>query len=139
MQKFLKNSVVKYLIVGWITTAIDIIIFLVLCKFTFLGNSVIGITFSNAISIIVSIVLAYFANKLYVYQLPFNTFTAEILGLLQFLLSRLFTTIIEVGGVFIALNVFHQSKLVGKIEIQFVVVFINYFLGKLIFLRNKKS
>lgn len=62
----------------------------------------------------------------------------EAREMFSFFVTRFFTMLIEVGGVYFALNVLGQTKLAGKIEIQFVVVSMNYALSKFVVFKNEE-
>ena len=57
-----------------------------------------------------------------------------------FIGARIATLVIEVGGVWLAVSVIGQDKMIGKLETQVLVVIGNYFISKfLVFTGNKED
>lgn len=139
IRKFIKSEMFRYLFIGGCTTLLDIALFIGLCQFTPLGNDKIGITVANTIAIILSIIFAYYTNKYFVFRKPYIDVKHEIKEMSSFFIARFFTMLIEIGGVYFALNVLGQPKLVGKIEIQFVVVVMNYVLSKFVVFKKDEG
>ena len=50
---------------------------------------------------------------------------------IKFVLGRLVTMVVEVGGVPFCVELLGQPKMVAKIETQVIVVIVNYFISKL--------
>jgi putative flippase GtrA len=48
----------------------------------------------------------------------------------KFVGARLATMVIEVGGVFLTVNLIGQDAMIGKLETQVIVIVGNYFISK---------
>ena len=95
---------------------------------------------SNVISIVLSILFAYVTNKLFVFHSKTNSFKELLYEMGKFIGARIATLVIEVGGVWLAVSVIGQDKMIGKLETQVLVVIGNYFISKfLVFTGNKED
>ena len=56
---------------------------------------------------------------------------ATVQEFIKFVLGRLVTMVVEVGGVPFCVELLGQPKMVAKIETQVIVVIVNYFISKL--------
>ena len=54
----------------------------------------------------------------------------------KFIGARLLTMVIEVGGVYLLVNIIGQDALVGKIETQVIVLVSNFFISKLLVFKS---
>lgn len=135
IKAFLTNmntEVIRYIIVGGCTTLVNLIVFTVMCKFL---N--IDVTLSNFVSVVTSIIFAYITNKIFVFQSKCETIQQLISEASKFIGARLLTMVIEVGGVFLLVNIIGQTN-DWKIETQCIVLISNYVISKfLVFKINK--
>lgn len=130
--KSARGESIRYLFIGGCTTLVNFVIFALMTK---LLN--IEITVSNVTSIAASILFAYAANKLFVFRSCCSSILALLFEFVKFVGSRLFTMAVEVGGVFLFVNVIGQDSLIGKTETMVVVIAGNYFISKFIVFRHK--
>ena len=139
-KKIIYSEAFMYLFIGGCTTLVNLVVFSVLTYGTSLGNSDLGITISNVISIVLSILFAYVSNKLFVFHSKTNSFKELLYEMGKFIGARIATLVIEVGGVWLAVSVIGQDKMIGKLETQVLVVIGNYFISKfLVFTGNKED
>ena len=122
----------RYLIVGGLTTLINFGLFTLL-------NEIMGVdsTVSNLISIPVSILFAYIANKLAVFRRHSGSIEELAAEFCKFVGSRLFTMAIDVGVVFLFDNVLSWNATVGKAISQVIVIVVNYIISKALVFRLK--
>ena len=140
IKKTICSEAFMYLFIGGCTTLVNLVVFSVLTYGTSLGNSDLGITISNVISIVLSILFAYVTNKLFVFHSKTNSFKELLYEMGKFIGARIATLVIEVGGVWLAVSVIGQDKMIGKLETQVLVVIGNYFISKfLVFTGNKED
>lgn len=128
------SEVIRYIIVGGCTTLVNLIIFTVMCKFM---N--IDVTISNFVSVIVSILFAYVTNKIFVFKSRCQNFKELFSECAKFIGARLLTMVIEVGGVYLLVNIIGQDELVGKLETQVIVLISNYVISKYLVFKNDES
>lgn len=128
------EELIKYFIIGVITTIINYAIFAVL-------SSVINIDMhvSNIIAWIVSVIFAYFANKLFVFES--KSFELNVIGkeMLSFGAARVFSLLLEELILYIFVNLLNMNQLIIKLIANVVVMIVNYILSKFIIFKNPKE
>lgn len=126
IKKLYYDSRIRYLFFGGLTTLVNIVVFGIL-------EGPLGIDYkiSNFFSVAITICFAFVVNKLYVFQSKSKTFGDTVQEFIKFVLGRLVTMVVEVGGVPFCVELLGQPKMVAKIETQVIVVIVNYFISKL--------
>ena len=156
-RKGLDREGVRYVIVGGLTTLVNFGLFALICiimgidvsvgNMASIPDSVLSsgettvsttILFANLISISASIVFAYFANKLVVFRQRCSTRAELALEFAKFVGSRLFTMAIEIGAVWLFVDLLAMNALIGKAVSQVLVIILNYIISKLIVFRSGK-
>lgn len=122
--KLFESSVVRYVFFGGCTTMVNLISFYILRKLH------VGLTTANVISIILAILFAYVVNSKYVFQDKCETLSDHIQPFCKFISARLVTMVIEVGGVWLLVQVLHMNDMLGKFLTQFIVLALNYVFSK---------
>lgn len=123
---FSKNAeVIRYVVVGGCTTIVNLVVFTMMCKYF-----TIDVTISNMTSVIVAIIFAYITNKIFVFQSQCTSLHELLEEALKFIGARLMTMVIEVGGVFLLVNIMGQDEFIGKLETQVIVLVSNYLISK---------
>lgn len=121
-----KNTeVLRYIIVGGCTTLVNLVVFTMMCKIM-----LIDVTISNFVSVIISILFAYVTNKIFVFRSKCSNLHELVSEAMKFIGARLLTMVIEVGGVFLLVNIIGQDELIGKLETQVIVLVSNYIISK---------
>lgn len=129
--KGIGGETIRYVIVGGLTTLVNFGVFFILHEVLTIGANV-----SNVISISVSILFAYIANKLIVFKQHSTSFSELVLEFLKFVGSRLVTMALEIGIV-AAFDAVGWNATVGKAVSVVFVVIVNYFISKLLVFRKK--
>lgn len=133
LYRLLTSEGMRYLFIGGCTTLVNLVVFTVLCRLVHLNVNI-----SNIISVAVSILFAYVANKLVVFRSHCRSL-GELAGeCARFIGARLATMVIEVGGVYVLYNIIHQDELIAKLETQVLVVIGNYFISRFLVFRDRK-
>lgn len=134
IEKLYANSVVRYIFFGGCTTLVNLISFYILRKCG------VQLTVANVISIILAILFAYVVNSRFVFQDKCETLKDHILPFIKFISARLVTMVIEVGGVWLLVEVMHMNDMLGKFLTQFIVLALNYVFSKFfVFTTGKKK
>jgi putative flippase GtrA len=120
-----RGEKLRYLFIGGCTTLVDYATYFVMTAVFGLG-----VTASNVVSVSVAIIFAYVTNKYIVFQSRSNSLRDILSESLKFLASRLFTMALEIGGVYLFVNIMGQHKQLGKIEAIIIVIIVNYFFSK---------
>lgn len=125
------EELIKYLIIGVLTTVINYIIFAILVK---LAN--IDMHVSNIIAWIVSVIFAYFTNKLFVFES--KSFEFKVIGkeVLSFGAARVFSLLLEEVILYIFVNLLNMNELVIKLIANVIVIIVNYILSKFIIFKK---
>ena len=128
------EEIIKYLIIGVATTALNYIVFAVLVN---IAN--IEMHTSNIIAWFVSVIFAYFTNKLFVFES--KSFKFNILGkeILSFGTARIFSLVLEEIILYVFVNLLNMNQLIIKLIANVIVVIINYVLSKFIIFKNPKE
>ena len=142
LKKLFKKyeEIIRYGIVGVMTTAVDWVTYSVLVKFLNVNINV-----ANAIGWIAAVAFAYVTNKIFVFKDHSKTVPEEIKKIVLFVGSRALTGLLQMVGLpllmGIGLNqsIFGVEGLPAKIIVSIVVMILNYIFGKiLVFRKNKK-
>ncbi len=124
IKKLIHNEAFKYLVIGGCTTLVNLVVFGLLVHIH------LNVTIANIISIAVSILFAYVTNKLIVFGSHCDSFGEVLIECVIFVSARLLTMVIEVGGVYLFVNIIGQAAMIGKLETQVIVIVGNYFISK---------
>ena len=127
------KELLLYGVVGVMTTLINIAVF-------WLGNSVLDIHFAvaNVIAWVVSVLFAFFANKIFVFESRDWSRTGVLREALTFFLSRAASLLADEALMWLFIPVLGWSELPAKVVSNIVVIIINYFLGKFWVFKAKK-
>ena len=137
MKEFLiKNKekikhLMTYGIFGLLTTAVDIGTFYILTKI--FPNAIEEIL--NIISIIVSIIFAYYTNRKYVFKSNEKNILEEFL---KFVASRTFTTLLNIVLFPLFKIIFPINTMIIKIIINIIVIILNYVISVMVVFKQKK-
>lgn len=132
IKKLYYDSRIRYLFFGGLTTLVNIVVFAIL-------EGPLGIDYkiSNFFSVAAAICFAFVVNKLYVFQSKSNSFRDTVAEFVKFVLGRLVTMVVEVGGVPFCVELLGQPKMIAKLETQVIVMVVNYFISKLFVFKSK--
>lgn len=125
IKKFCTKEIILYVIFGVLTTVVNIASFYILAHFINLEENL-----SNAISIILAILFAYFTNRKLVFNSTATGAKEQFAEFGKFLLGRAFTMVVELVGFFLMFNIMHLQELISKILISIIVIILNFFISK---------
>jgi putative flippase GtrA len=130
---FINRELIMYGIVGLATTVVNIGLFELLMVF--------GMDYrlANTIAIIITIILAYFTNKSFVFCTKYVSWKSFINEFSKFMLTRSGTMLVEWFGLIALVDFFEVQKTISKIAITILVVVLNYVLGKLCVFKKVSS
>lgn len=127
-----KRDSVRYVFFGASTTLVNLLSFWLLRHLT-----PFDITVSNAISIFLAIVFAFFVNAGYVFHSKASGFKEKLLEFVKFFGGRLTTMLIEIGGVWLLAEVIRIDEFLAKFATQFIVLVLNFLISKYFVFRRK--
>ena len=143
MEDNTKSSVLieslKYIIVGCLTTVLNIAIF-----------SVLSIIFNKNFpdfkynwflaevpAFIIAVLFAFFMDKYFVFKTGGHKILQIIQELSNFFMMRIVSELVNVFGMFVLVNIFKFKEIYSKIGLSFVVVVLNYLFSKFFIFKKK--
>lgn len=133
IKKIINKEFILYIIFGILTTFINIGLFFILNK--------IGIIYfiANLIALITAKTAAYFFNKFFVFKSKCKNKLELIKEILSFIFCRSITFLIDYLGLIFLVEIINLDKLLGKCIVTFIVIIINYILGRKYIFNHKKE
>lgn len=130
-MEFIKKMYVKYeeaiiyLVFGVLTTVVNIVVF-------YLLDTVFDVQYliANLVSIIVSILFAFFTNKKYVFKSKSENFQSWMKEFVLFCSFRVLSGVFDMLSMWILVDFLTLDTNIAKIATQFIVVVLNYFFSK---------
>ena len=99
-----------------------------------------GTEHCHVISIITAILFAYVVNSRFVFHDNCRTLKDHFRPFCKFISARLATMVVEVGGVWLLVEVMGMYDMLGKFLTQFIVLVLNYIFSKFfVFTTGKKK
>lgn len=133
MKEWLKKAesreVIAYIIVGGITTLINIAAYHLLCNEWKIENLI-----ANVIAWSIAVAFAFVANDCLVFSRTEKKNSLRKRGM-QFVGARLASLLIDEAGMFLLVDVLFFNNLIAKVAMNVIVVIINYVLSKWIIFR----
>ena len=134
IKKLYASDVVRYVFFGGCTTLVNLV------SFFLLRQAGVQRDLANVISIILAILFAYVVNSKFVFQDKCETLRDHIQPFMKFISARLVTMVIEVGGVWLLVEILRMNDMMGKFITQFIVLALNYIFSKFfVFTTGKKG
>ena len=123
------KEIINYILVGGLTTVIGLVIYYLLVFSILDPSQPIELQIANVCSWIGAVTFAYFTNRKYVFESQNQNKVKEAS---QFVLSRVATLLIDMGGMFLLVTLLNLNDKISKLIIQIVVIVLNYIFSKLI-------
>lgn len=120
---------ILYIIFGGLTTLVNILVYFVCYNISGLSN-----VSSTIIAWILSVIFAFITNKFYVFESKENNVFYEIS---TFFGCRLGTGILDVGIMYLTVDILKWNALFMKVISNVVVIVLNYILSKVIIFKKK--
>ena len=128
------QSVIAYLFFGGLTTLINFVVFFIFDSGLHWNYQV-----ANFIAWFLSVLFAFFTNKLFVFQsksLDKKVMTKEILS---FFFFRILSLGIDMLGMYICISLINLSKMLSKIIMNIIVIVANYVFSKIFIFKTKEE
>ncbi len=124
------KQLITYGIFGVLTTCVSLGSFYILKKlFSSINENIL-----NTISIIISIIFAYFTNRKFVFKSKEKDVFKEFI---KFCGSRAVSAIFEIVAFFVLNTLVKLDGMLAKAIVSFVVIILNYIMSKLFVFSNK--
>lgn len=94
---------------------------------------------SNIIAEVIAITFAYVTNKIFVFQSKTNSKKAFFKELISFYSLRILSTFVNLGAMWLLVDLWRFEFWVCKIAVNVVVIVLNYFFSKLFIFNKEKS
>lgn len=128
------REVILYLVFGVLTTLVNIFSYFVL---TDLGH--INYLVSTAIAWVLSVLFAYFTNRVWVFQSSASGAKAILGEMGSFFGCRLFSGLVDMLIMFVCVSLLHWPDKLIKILSNILVIILNYVFSKLFVFRKQKT
>lgn len=143
LAKFYKDHIegMRYLICGGLSTVVNIVSYAIAAYTIFYGIQELSlrVTVSDSFAFVVALIFAYWVNKTIVFNSKCENFKALIKEITSFTACRIFTQIISLGMMNLAV-IIHMNDVLMKVIANIVVIILNFILSKLvIFKKDKKT
>lgn len=124
--------IILYGIFGVLTTAINIGVYSLLYSAFDVSNVV-----SNVIAWILSVLFAFITNKIWVFESKSLAFKTLLLELGNFIICRLATGVLDLGIMFVGVDLLKGPAIILKVVSNIVVIVLNYVLSKVFVFKKK--
>ena len=124
------KEIILYLFFGVITTLVNIL--------TFQGCRILGVPLflSNLIAWILSVLVAFITNKLFVFESKSISFSALMKETVLFFMARVLSLGIDMAVIACMVNVLMVNELFSKVVSNVIVIVANYVLSKFIIFKK---
>ncbi|MGX6997808.1 GtrA family protein [Periweissella fabalis] len=126
------SSQLLYLVFGVLTTIVNIVVFGVGIKFG------LNTTFSNILAWLLSVLVAYLTNRVWVFGSKAVSFGEKIREIITFFYYRGVTLLLDLAIIYVGVNLLHGQPLIWKIIDNVIVIILNYVLSKVFIFKNNK-
>ena len=128
-----KKEAIRYLIWGVIGFIVNILLFQSLIL-------VIDYRVAEIITLIFMKIFCYLTNKIFVFKTPFGSWQKLLKEVFSFMGARIVTSVFDVVGLIIMVDVLYLEKMFSKYFVTMVVIVLNYILSKkFVFGKNRED
>ena len=133
MRELIKKykSIIMYAIFGVLTTLINIICYEALYTHLHVSNVA-----STIIAWIVSVIFAYITNKIWVFESKSLKPKKLLSEIWKFISCRLATGALDLGFMYIGVDLLHGPAMILKIISNIIVIILNYVASKLLIFKK---
>lgn len=138
IKKFLFSETIKYILVGLLTTLINIVIFRLLL-FVFnknLPDFKYNWFLAEVPAFIIAVLFAFFMDKYFVFKKTDTKVSETIQELINFFMMRIISELVHMLGLFVFINILKLDALYSKIGLSVIVVVLNYLFSKFFIFRK---
>ena len=132
-SKIINRQTVSYAFFGLLTAGLNIVLYQTLMSQGF------DYKIANIFTLIVVKIASYIVNKLFVFNSNARKLADITKEFIQFIISRIFTMLVDFFGVILFVEVFGLDPKLSKYFFIIAVVIINYFFGIKVFKSGEKN
>ena len=126
------QSVIAYLFFGGLTTLINFVVFFIFAPGLHWNYQV-----ANFIAWFLSVLFAFFTNKVWVFGSKYTTVKAFFIEMWSFFFYRILSYFIDAGIMFVGISLLHANSSLTKLIDQVVIVVLNYFFSKFFIFKKR--
>ena len=126
------KALILYGLFGVATTIINVVSYALLL---FVG---INVQIAVVVSWLLAVIVAYFTNRVWVFNSGAVTKLELLREFISFMLARLATLVVEMVIIWFGVQLLNQDPIVWKIIDNIVVIILNYIISKLIVFKIRK-
>ncbi|NIK78359.1 putative flippase GtrA [Paenibacillus castaneae] len=129
-----KREIITYIIFGILTTAINLIVYVILTKVS-------GIDYRIATTIawIVSILFAFITNKIFVFRNVNRGVFLIVRELMLFVAFRVLSFVLDIILLIALIQILQMDDLISKVITNVLVVILNYIASKVYIFKSSKQ
>lgn len=129
----------RYLICGGLSTVVNIVSYILGSYIIFRGlaDEHLRVNISEIFAFIVALIFAYWVNKTIVFNSKCENMKALLKEMASFTSCRIFTEIISIGMMNLAV-IINMNDVIMKVIANIVVIILNFVLSKLIIFKKKR-
>ncbi len=132
-ELFMKyKEVISYLFFGVLTTVVNFVVY-----FACTDGLHINYLAATAVSWVAAVLFAYVTNRKWVFESKVRGFMPILREMAVFVGCRVFSGVMDMGIMFISVDMIGISDRIAKFITQVAVVVLNYIFSKIIIFRNK--
>lgn len=128
------GDILRYLIVGGVTTLIDLVSFALFSDWLHLGYQP-----AKALAWVLAVIFAFAGNKWIVFKTEGRDSRTVFREAAGFFAMRLLTLLISMGILYVAIDLLGFSKNLSNLLCNIIVIILNYVLSKLVVFRAVKK
>ena len=132
-HRFLNKETILYLVFGVVTTVVNYIVYY-LCRFFGIHYQI-----CNVLAWIVAVTVAYFTNKIYVFESRSFSPAVLVREIILFAGARIFSLVCEMGFMWLTVDLMGGDDRIMKLIAAVFVVIINYVFSKLFIIKSNSN
>ena len=144
MKDFVKNiwikynikSILTYLIVGFITTIVNLLVYFVATNLFLDPSNALELQIANVLAWIIAVLFAYFANRKFVFK---SNNKNKLNEAFKFYLGRVSTLLLEMLLMFLMVSVMSINDKISKLVVQILVIISNYIISRFLVFTEKNG
>jgi putative flippase GtrA len=127
----INRTTVNYLIFGFLTTVINIVVFAI-----FIHAFQLDYKIATTVAWIASVIFAFFTNKFYVFNSKVFTLKVILKEFVNFSFYRVLSLLIDILLMFLLIDLADTNEMSSKVLVNIIVVILNYVTSKYLTFRN---
>lgn len=128
------REIIMYVIFGVLTTVVSYVVFLLFTEVIVISNNTLP---ANILSNAAGIIFAYITNRKFVFESKAKGFVSVAKEAAKFVSGRLFTFVLDLAFVYVAVDILKGSGAIWKLVSNVVVIILNYLISKFLVFTKK--